>query len=456
MPRFSIIIPAYNSAGYIKKALDSVKQQTYTDYELIVVCDSCKDDTYDIAKEYTDRVYKVDYGNDGLARSKGLDVAIGQWVLFIDDDDWWLHEYVLWQLNDKLNEIPVDTDVLCFSFIFKGKQYANTRDKCGNYWIAVWNKCWKRVTIGNTRFPNVPRSSDQYFHKEMFKKNLKIYEWDMPMYYYNYLRIGSQTEIYQTTKSSKPTVQVAAPPILTPAQIAEASKLAELERKRKQKHKEIPKYMIHTCNDRLWYVNDFLVPSMKAQGIPEKNITVFRDRHNLGNLRACIASFNQLPDDDTGTWHLQDDVVISRWFRERTTQYDDGLVCGFASKYCEHNPPGVVNPDNIWYSFPCIRMPNLLAHQFVNWFNQVAVKEPKYRTWIEQNKFDDEFFKIFVQTTYPGLRLRNVSPNLVDHIDYMLGGSTVRSRTGECRSIFWNEENVIKELEYKLQQAGKR
>ena len=50
--KFSIIIPAYNSAGYIRKALDSVKAQSCKDYELIVVCDSCGDDTEQIAKEY--------------------------------------------------------------------------------------------------------------------------------------------------------------------------------------------------------------------------------------------------------------------------------------------------------------------------------------------------------------------------------------------------------------------
>ena len=50
--KFSIIIPAHNSAGYIQNALDSVAEQTFTDYELIVVCDSCTDNTEEIAKEY--------------------------------------------------------------------------------------------------------------------------------------------------------------------------------------------------------------------------------------------------------------------------------------------------------------------------------------------------------------------------------------------------------------------
>ena len=58
----------------------------------------------------------------------------------------------------------------------------------------MWNKCWKRSFIGSTRFPNVYSISDLYFHRELFNKHPKIEVWDMPMYYYNYMRKGSITE----------------------------------------------------------------------------------------------------------------------------------------------------------------------------------------------------------------------------------------------------------------------
>ena len=190
--RFSIIIPAYNAENHIRKALDSIKSQEFTDYECIVVCDSCKDKTEEIAKEYGFKTTVVNFHNDGLTRSKGLDMAQGDWVLFMDDDDWWLHEFVLTQLNDKLNE--VDCDVLAFSFIFKHWKYARPHGNDGAQWIAVWNKCWKRSCIGTTRFPEVHSKSDLYFHGEMMRKKLKIVDWDMPMYYYNYMREGSITQ----------------------------------------------------------------------------------------------------------------------------------------------------------------------------------------------------------------------------------------------------------------------
>lgn len=191
MPRFSIIIPAYNAEKHIRKALDSIRDQTFRDFELIVVCDSCKDDTESVAKSYGARVISVDYGNDGLTRSRGIDEAVGDFILFMDDDDWWLHEYVLEQIDEKLREHNDNIDVLCFSFIFKGYKYATPNGNRGNHFCAVWNKCWKRSSIGATRFPNIPNCSDLHFHTEMFAKGLAIIDWDMPMYYYNYLRPGS-------------------------------------------------------------------------------------------------------------------------------------------------------------------------------------------------------------------------------------------------------------------------
>ena len=60
-PFFSVIVPAHNSETYIGRGLVSIRNQTFTDYELIVVCDSCTDNTEEIAKEYGARTFAVDY-----------------------------------------------------------------------------------------------------------------------------------------------------------------------------------------------------------------------------------------------------------------------------------------------------------------------------------------------------------------------------------------------------------
>lgn len=186
-PFFSVIIPAHNSQQFIRKGLESIRNQSFKDFELIIVCDACTDDTELVAKAYTEKVIVTDYGLDGMARNTGIEAAEGQYLLFMDDDDWFLHEYVFQQLHDTLTEEP-GIDILLFSFIWKGRGY--TSQAYGRR-IAVWCKCWRREHIGDTRFPAVPHWSDVDFDNAMFAKESRIAVWDMPMYYYNYLREGS-------------------------------------------------------------------------------------------------------------------------------------------------------------------------------------------------------------------------------------------------------------------------
>lgn len=193
--KFSVIIPAHNSAGHIRNALDSIAEQTFTDYELIVVCDSCTDNTADVAREYADIVEEVEYHADGPTRNRGIELATGDWVLFVDDDDWWLHEYVLQQLSDKIDTEPW-ADIIAFSFIFRHIGYAKPIRKCnGCMWIACWCKCYRRSVIGDARFSDITDgSADVQFFNGIFNRGLRICFWDMPMYYYNYWREDSISE----------------------------------------------------------------------------------------------------------------------------------------------------------------------------------------------------------------------------------------------------------------------
>lgn len=192
--KFSIIIPAYNSEQYIRKALDSIKQQTFTDYELIVICDSCEDNTQQIAEEYGAVTREVHNHCDGPTRNAGLDLAKGEYVLFMDDDDWWLHENVLQQLDEKLKE-EKNPDVLCFGFYFNHIGYASPVRSNGYRWIATWNKCWKRSFVGDVRFPGIQFKSDVWFNQQLINKGGRWVDHDVPMYFYDYRRKGSQTEI---------------------------------------------------------------------------------------------------------------------------------------------------------------------------------------------------------------------------------------------------------------------
>ena len=197
-PFFSIIVPAHNAENHIRNCLHSVKLQTFTDYELIVVLDNCTDNTAKVAMGYADVEIVTHYGRDGLARNAGLDAAEGEWVLFLDDDDWWIRNDVLGKVHHYA--INTDADIMPFSFIWPF-------DKLGRYiWdhkkyrinIAPWSKAYRRSFIGKTRFSDEERTSDVPFVNELMWKNPKIYIIEEgPFYYYNYLRPGSQTEVYE-------------------------------------------------------------------------------------------------------------------------------------------------------------------------------------------------------------------------------------------------------------------
>ena len=188
--RFSVIIPAHNSEKFIAKGLDSIKNQSFQNFELIVVCDRCTDRTKEIAESYGAKIIEVDYGRDGLSRNAGLEVAKGEYILWQDDDDWYLHEFAFSMIDQKLKETN-NPEVLIYSFLWKGVGYAKPLNRFNEPYTAVWCKAWRRDWIGNTRFSDVYSVSDADFHKLMFAKPHRRVLFDTPLYYYNYLRKGS-------------------------------------------------------------------------------------------------------------------------------------------------------------------------------------------------------------------------------------------------------------------------
>ena len=99
--KFSVIIPLYNKAPYVKKALETVCAQTYHDYEIIVINDGSTDNSAIIAEDYLNDVEGISYQilsqqNAGVsaARNNGVAQASGEYIAFLDADDWWEPTYL--------------------------------------------------------------------------------------------------------------------------------------------------------------------------------------------------------------------------------------------------------------------------------------------------------------------------------------------------------------------------
>jgi hypothetical protein len=90
-PRFSVIIPAFNAATTLARAIDSVRAQSWPVHEIIVVDDGSSDDTADVARRFGDAVRLIRQRNSGVsvARNAGAAAATGDWLAFLDADDWY-------------------------------------------------------------------------------------------------------------------------------------------------------------------------------------------------------------------------------------------------------------------------------------------------------------------------------------------------------------------------------
>ena len=116
-PLISIIVPVYNVEDYIRPCLDSILAQTYTNFEAILVDDGSKDGSGSVCDEYAEKdsrfiVVHKENGGVSSARNKGLEIAKGEYIAFVDSDDWIENNY----LTIILNEIE-DYDLLFFGHI---------------------------------------------------------------------------------------------------------------------------------------------------------------------------------------------------------------------------------------------------------------------------------------------------------------------------------------------------
>lgn len=112
-PRVSVIITAYNASGFVADAIESVLQQTFQDFELIVIDDGSTDNTADVCGRYADKIRYEFQENSGsaAARNAGIRVARGEYIAFLDADDIWLPD----KLGRQLTRLDIEKDI-CWAY----------------------------------------------------------------------------------------------------------------------------------------------------------------------------------------------------------------------------------------------------------------------------------------------------------------------------------------------------
>lgn len=123
MPKFSIIVPVYNVEEYIDDCLKSIFNQSFKDFEVIVVNDGTKDNSMDIVKNYDVKVINQENAGLSAARNTGVKSSTGEYLLFIDSDDY-IEKDLLKNINNNLKDNP---DVLRFQIkeIFDDNRIVN-------------------------------------------------------------------------------------------------------------------------------------------------------------------------------------------------------------------------------------------------------------------------------------------------------------------------------------------
>lgn len=180
MPKLSIVIPVYNVEDYIRKCLNSIIEQTFTDFEVICVDDGSTDFSGMLCDRYhrIDKRFKVIHQeNSGVssARNRGIYEASGDWLTFVDPDDWIHNEYYerLFEAQQKFDadvahcrtcvvtqkgkrvlpkfaEDRLITDELQ---VFQGKDEIMNAITLNILNCLSWNKIYRRELWGETKFP---------------------------------------------------------------------------------------------------------------------------------------------------------------------------------------------------------------------------------------------------------------------------------------------------------------
>lgn len=187
--KFSIIVPNYNKDKYINECLSSIINQTYKNYEIIVVDDGSNDNSLEEIKKFNVSLYCTNRLQAGGARNLGIKNACGEYIIFLDSDDYLSNNKVL----ENLNNLIVDEDLIFFNYTMdKYGEVSEKLDVLGDIndriekstFLGAPTKCFKKSLIEDMKFPEKQRYEDIVFTIEAMCKAKKYKYLDEPFFTY--------------------------------------------------------------------------------------------------------------------------------------------------------------------------------------------------------------------------------------------------------------------------------
>lgn len=191
----SIIMPAYNCESYIGTTLDSVINQTYQNWEVIVIDDCSTDNTAKIVEEYMKKDNRIRYHklekNSGaaVARNKAVDLATGKYIAFLDSDDVWFPEKLTKQIGYMKEN---DYGFTCTSYTKIGEQgedlnrtivakpksdYNSILKTCPGNSTVIYNA----QKLGKFKIPDIKKRNDYVMWLQVIKKEKYLYGLEEPL-----------------------------------------------------------------------------------------------------------------------------------------------------------------------------------------------------------------------------------------------------------------------------------
>lgn len=208
MPVISIIVPVYNVEKYLDKCVKSILIQTFEDFELILVDDGSKDRSGVMCDEYAKldpRIKVIHKENGGLssARNAGIDIALGEFLGFVDSDDY-IEADMYEMLYDNLKRENADISICCKYDCYKDKPLSiNKENYCvfnteealyslceGKFGVSACDKLYSRKLFDEVYYPENRTAEDAFIIVDLLLK-CKVVVMTTKQKYYHYHREGS-------------------------------------------------------------------------------------------------------------------------------------------------------------------------------------------------------------------------------------------------------------------------